>query len=347
MSPKVKKLSPQYLYTHHGVRLAIFTGLSSAVAYIVATLIPLADPTVAAITGLVAISSTFHDSIKYALAETAGVILGSLAGIWFVHLLGFNVFTLGMLIVMAYLLAWVFKIGEKGAAAIGVTMILVSGPLFDNIVKIEGRIIGVVIGAFCALIASYFVLPGKPHQRALKGIRKESVKAAELLSRISVSLSEKVLTREQASEWVQSAKALTEASKEYLDDAKDAVKGSKWSPMLNRKETVKTYKQVKDFNTIVTSVNNICEDLHSYSVENEMTEELRETLSNLFKSTSEHIIAEIADIDMRTSQMTLSNSLQKRKRATIETVKSMDETQAIILGSSIVRDVSKIRESLQ
>lgn len=347
MTSKVKNISPKYLYTHHGVRLAVFTGLSSAVAYIIATFVPLADPTVAAITGLVAISSTFHNSIKYALAETGGVVLGSLAGIVFISWLGFNVFTLGMLIVMAYLLAWVFKLGEKGAAAIGVTMILVSGPLFDNLVKIEGRIIGVVIGAFCALIASYFVLPGKPHQRALKNIRKEGIKAAELLSRIAVSLSEETLTAQQTSEWVKESKALTEASKAYVEEAKDASKGAKWSPMLNLEDTRKTYKQVKDLDTIINSVYSICDDLNTYSVKNIMSQDLIQTLSGLLKTTSDHILTEIEDIGINTSRINMPSSLQKRKRETIETVKKMNETQAIMLGSSIVRDVSKIRESLQ
>lgn len=341
------KSTVRKLYYSKVVRLSVLTGLSSAVAYLLASFIPLADPTVAAITGLVAMSPTLHNSIKNASAEIVGVVLGSIVGIFFIELVGFNLLTLGILIVLAYILSWMLGLKEVGAVPIGVTMILVCGPLLGNVVGIEGRIFGVLIGAGCALIASYFVLPGQPHQRALKKIRKDSIEAAELLSRVSESLFDSVLTAEQAYEWLKESQTLTERSKEHLDEAKDAVRGAKWSPMLSSKETTRVYKKVKSLYKIITSVNNICEDLNIYVEQNKMSKKLSKQLSELLRTTCEHIIAETEEVDIRTGKLILTNSLQNQNRETIETIKNMDETQAIMLGGSIVRDVTRIRESLK
>ena len=341
------KTTLKKLYFNKVVRLSVLTGLSSAVAYLLASFIPLADPTVAAITGLVAMSPTLHNSIKNASAEIVGVVLGSIVGIFFIQLVGFNLLTLGVLIVLSYALSWVLGLKLEGAVPIGVTMILVCGPLLGNVVGVEGRALGVLIGAGCALIASYFVLPGQPHQRALKKIRKDAIEAAELLSRVSESLYDSVLTPQQAYEWLKESQALTEDSKEHLDEAKDAVRGAKWSPMLSKRETARVYKKVKSLHKIIVSVNSICEDLKVYAENNKMSKKLGKQLSELLRTTCEHIIVETEDVDVKTGKLLLTNSLQSKNRETIEAVKSMDETQAIMLGGSIVRDVTRIRESLK
>ena len=348
MSKVKKKTSFKALYYNRALRLSVLTGLSSASAYLLATFIPLADPFIAAITGLVAISSTFHNSLKSAFAEMIGVLVGSVVGLFFINWLGFNIFTLGMLITLAYILSWGLRLGYTAAVPIGVTMILVCGPLLDNVVGLEGRMLGVLVGAACALIASYFVLPGKPHERALNEMRTESAKAAELLQKVAVRLAEGSITASEASQWLNQSQRLTERSKEFLDDAKDAVRGAKWSPMLSRKETNQYYKQVKSLNNIIVSVNNICADLENYIIKNgDISEGLIIKLSELLKTTAEHISSEVETVSTKTGKLTLTSKLQTKKRETIETVKSMDETQAIMLGGSIVRDATIIRESLK
>lgn len=343
-----RKLSLRTLYYNRAVRLSVLTGLSASVAYLIASLIPVADPFIAAITGLVAISPTFHNGIKSAFAEMVGVVLGSIVGLVFINWLGFNLFTLAMLIVIAYVISGALRLGNTVAVPIGATMILVCGPLLDNVVGIEGRMLGVFIGAACALVASYFVLPGKPHERALKEIRNESLKAAELLSRIAQKLTSEFVSSYEASQWLNESQALTEASKELLEEAKDAVRGAKWSPMLNRQETNSYYKKVKSLNRAIIAVNSICADLKNYiDSDAELTEELVSTISNLLKTTSEHINSEVKNVSTHTGRLNLNTALQSKKRETIETVKNMDETQAIMLGGSIVRDANIIRDSLK
>ena len=348
MVKQKRKITLRSLYYNRALRLSVLTGLSSAFAYVIATIFPLADPTVAAITGLVAISPTFHNSVKSAFAEMAGVLLGSVVGLFFINWLGFNVLTLGILIVTAYLLAWGLRLGETAAVPIGVTMVLVCGPLLDNVVGLEGRVLGVLIGAGCALIASYFVLPGTPHERALKDIRKESLQAAQLLFTVARSLSEGSTTAVMSHGWLKQSQGLTERSREYMEEAKDAVKGSKWSPMLSKKETTKVLKQVRNLNNIVSAVNNICEDLNSFMVQDKkLTPEFRESLSQLLITTAENIVIELEEADSKTGRIILDSSLQNKNRETIETIKNIDETQAIMLGGGIVRDASKIRDSLK
>lgn len=348
MSKIKRKVSLKSLYSNRALRLSVLTGLSASFAYLLASLIPIADPFIAAITGLVAISPTFHNSIKSALAETLGVVLGSAVGLVFINWLGFNLVTLAVLIIIAYLISWGLRLGNTVAVPIGVTMILVCGPLLDNVVGIEGRLLGVVIGASCALVASYFVLPGQPHERALKEMRKESLKAAELLSRIAQKLPNGFVSSYEANQWLEESQSLTEASKEHLEEAKDAVRGAKWSPMLSRKETSKYYKQVKSLNRAIMAVNSICADLKNYiDSDAQLSDQLVATISSLLKTTSEHITAEVNNVDTHTGKLTLTSSLQKKKRETIETVKTMDETQAIMLGGSIVRDATIIRDSLK
>ena len=348
MSRKSLKSKVRSLYYNKTLRIAVLTGMASALAYLVASFVPLADPFIAAITGLVAVSPTFHNSIKNAFAELAGVVLGAVVGLYVISWLGFNLLTLGMLVSLAFILSWALRLGTTAAVPIGVTMILVSGPLLDNVVGIEGRILGVLIGAVMALIASYFVLPGQPHQRAVKDLQKQSLKAAELLSKVAKSLSDGIIEAKYTSEWVALSHELTEDSKEFLDEAKDAVRGAKWSPMLSRKETAKAYKKAKNLNNIVTAVNNICEDLNRYVTENkEITPDFSKSLSSLLHTTAEKIVVEIDEANSHTGKIVLDSSLQSRKQDTLKTIKNIDETQAILLGGSIIGDATRIRESLK
>lgn len=336
------------MFYNHVLRLAVLTGLASALAYVVADLIPLANPIVAALTGLIAVSSTFHNSVKLAFAETAGVMIGALVGFAVTSIVGFNVFVLGVLIATAFIISWLFNLGEKAAVSIGVTMILICGPLLDDIVAVESRVIGVLIGAVFALIASYFVIPGKPHHRALREIRKETREASDLLQNVAETLSSEPLTVDMANRWVTASQSILDSSKSLIVEAEDAMVNVKWNPMLGKKETKIVHRKAQKMFTIVESVNNICSDLHAYvSSGHTMDEVLQTKISELLHTTSEHVISELEDINSSTKKMILTSSLHKRERETIKTAKHIDETQAIILSGSVAGDATRIRESLQ
>jgi uncharacterized membrane protein YgaE (UPF0421/DUF939 family) len=158
---KLKKINPRNLYRSHILRVGIFASLSSATAYTIAVFIPWVDAPVAAIIGLAALKPTFHATLRESFQQIMGTVIGAVFGLALVGLLGFNVFTLIIMITISFLVAWWLKLGEVGAITIGLTLILVTGPL-SNLASIEARLFGVILGSLTAIVASYFILPGTP-----------------------------------------------------------------------------------------------------------------------------------------------------------------------------------------
>lgn len=341
MSKVFSRVSTREIYSNRLARIAVFSGLSVSLAYLVGLWIPIVDPIIAAITALISVRPTFHASMRESWGQVIGTVIGALFSIVFVSFLGFNILTLAFMIAFSFFIAWILKIGEEGAVAIGVTVILVAGPLFGDVDSIEGRLFGVVLGVACGLAGSFFVTPGKPHNRALKASEQYVKQSSILLRKVAVSLSEGVLSKDDADKWVTESQKLVSEMDVAKKDAEDAVSGAKWSPLLGRKETIEVLAEVNKNQDVVSTVHNICIDaVEAIRKGKTFKPSEAETISNLLMGTVASIEEHLGNIEKA------DEIYQHISESSVSEIKSLNDTQAIMLGGSIARDATKIKKAL-
>lgn len=350
IAPKITKaINPKRFYDKHILRIGLFSAFSVATAYLIGISLPnFVDPTVAAILALVTIRPTLHEAVREGFVQVAGTVVGAMLGLLVINAFGFNILTLSLLVVVSFLLAWILKLGEEGAVAIGITLILINGPLFQDIHAVEGRLFGVVVGAIVALFYSYWILPGKPHQRALQDVVKQGIAVASILKSVGEKMQRKELTIEIVNENIYKIDSIMSKIVTLKDDAKDAVEGSKWSPILNREEAELVLQQVIMTEMVSTNVYSILLDIHRFlRLEASLGESSRLDLSSLVLKTAESIAHQantaVLKPASKISQYTKDSLIDKKKKAA-NRLKGSSDTQSIVLGGSILSDLTKIRD---
>ena len=251
-----RKLDRPYL------RLAVLSAAAAAVAYGIGVELPHVSAVVAAITALITVQPTFHASMKEALRQVLGVVLGASLAFAAIELVGYSAFALFATIIVCFALARVLRLGEEGAAAVAVTVILVVGPHFSTEAT-EARLFGVLLGSALALVTSYFTRPGTPEGRALSDLVSESDRAAALMVTIAESLPGRGgrvpwwivrRWRDEAEEILQSVVATRHL-------AQDAVAGARWSPVIDRQRAEAVLRQARIAERTASTLVSMCRDL--------------------------------------------------------------------------------------
>ncbi len=334
-------------------RAALLSALAAAMAYGIGSLTPHVSAVVAGVAALITVRPTFHASIQEGLRQVLGVVLGASFALLSAQLLGFTALAIFLAVAACYITASLLKIGEEGAVALGVTVILVLGPQFDT-QAIETRLLGVIVGGVVALAVSYFIRPGTPHGRALADVVIRGERTSRLLTDIGCALaaSRGQVPAADARVWLAEAEAILRDIVEIRHAATDAVEGSRWSPMIGRKDAEAVLAQVSITENTAVTVVSMCRDLvvaaqHGTA----MPSALAESLSHVLMATADAIdeqsdIALDSPADALPAATGTVNELQRSRREAVATVRELDETRQLLLGGSLLRDSEKITEIL-
>jgi uncharacterized membrane protein YgaE (UPF0421/DUF939 family) len=335
------------------VRLAALSAVAAAVAYALGSALPHVSPVVAGVTALVAIRPTFHASMQEALRQVLGVVVGAAVAFASLQIVGFSALSLLVALLVCLVVAAWLGLGENGALAVAVTVILVVGPTFSK-VAVESRLLGVVLGSVLALVTSYFARPGTPHGRALEGLVGEGERIAELLERISTALAAddgRVEVR-AARGWLDDAEQILARTAAARDEAEDALAGARWSPMIDRAEAAAVLDQARITERTATTVASMCRDLVTAAVSAEpLPAGLARSLADVLGATAAAVDKQSRSARERPSQ-TLSDEtgpvrLARSGRADAAAhVRQVDDTVPLLLGGSLLRDADEISQIL-
>jgi uncharacterized membrane protein YccC len=335
-------------------RYAILTSVATAAAYFVAALFPLVDSAVAAITALVSVRHTFHDTAKESANQVLGALIGAGIALGAALVFGFTPWVMFFVIVACFALARLMRLDEGGALAIGVTAILVIGPAFSP-EFIEKRVLGVAVGVLAAIIASLLVRPGLPQNRALKDAVTHSEEIAHLLDEIAEHINDtrgNVLA-ETAREWVARADTMVMELAELRLHTEGIVSASKWSPLTSRKFAEDVLWQVRVAQVNARTAYNMARDLlvASRAEGPALGEDVADSVADLI-SAAAGAISEQADTALESpaerllmDDTTVVDLADAREEA-VENVKNLDDTTAILIAGSLIRDTEKIADAL-
>jgi hypothetical protein len=227
-------------------RLAVLTTIAGTMAYFVGANLPNVSGITAAITAVVSVRHTFHDSAQQSFLQIIGVIIGGTLAYFVSQLIGFNSVIVLLAIFTCFVLARLLKLGEEGAIALVVTVILVVGP---NVTAstLEQRLFGVLLGATFATFVSYFVRKGTPQDRALMAGIEQSYAMSALLNSIAKALTENEgnVDPKLARKWLVRAEFISNEIDDIKSNAKSALAGSAWSPAIDYEETKAVVAQIE------------------------------------------------------------------------------------------------------
>lgn len=331
-------------------RLAVLTTLAGTVAYFIGLKTPNVSGTTAAITAIVSVRHTFHDSIQESFRQILGVLIGGTVAFTAMKFVGFNSIVVMLAIFTCFVAARLLKLGEEGAIAIGVTVILVVGPNAQAS-TIEQRFLGVLLGTSLAIFVSYFVRKGSPQDRALKAGIEQSFAMSALLNQIAKSLTENdgVVNPKLAHRWLAKAEFIASEIDDIKIGAESALAGSAWSPAIDRKDAEAVVGQIELTEATATTVVNICRELVLTSGSSQQLPVLLATaLAGVLSATAEVISeqAEIAEDTPAEPQQEELDDWQDQRAKAIKELRNLDETQPMLIGGSILRDAEKITEIL-
>jgi uncharacterized membrane protein YccC len=335
------------------VRLAVLSAAAAATAYGLGSVLRDVSPVVAGITALVAVRPTLHASMQEALRQLLGVVIGAAVAFASLEMVGFSALSLfAALVVCLGVAAWL-GLGEQGAVAVAVTVILVVGPSFST-VAIETRLLGVVLGSVLALLVSYFARPGTPHGRALADAVGEADRTAALLTTIAATLarSEGRVPAAQARRWLGEAEEALGSIIDARHAAEDAVAGARWSPLIDRDEALAVLEQVRITEGTAVALVSICSDLVAAAERAvPLPAELAGSLSGVLQTTADAVVRQSRSARERPaetlSELTGPVGLARASRTDAAAhVRHLEDTTPLVLGGSLIRDAEKITELL-
>lgn len=334
-------------------RLAVLSSLAATAGFFIGANTPNISGSTAAIMAIVSIRHTFHDSIRESFSQIVGVLIGGTVAYLFIKLIGFNWVIFLISVFSCFITARLLRLGEEGAVALGITLILVIGPhtTGDALETLEQRFFGVVLGVSLATVASYFIRRGTPQSRALKAGIEQANTMSTLLRTIAVKLAleSDSITRDMSRSWLREAKRIVQELVEITANAEGAVAGTGWSPMLDRQETLAVLSQVQKTKITAETVVNICRDLDSSIAAGEtIPESLAAALAGVLTATA-HAIHDQADIAEEAPAAPLSedhDGFEAQRKNAIDELRHLDETQPLLIGGSILRDAEKINDLL-
>ncbi len=346
------RLAASYL-SRPVVRTAVLSAAAAAVGYGIGSVLTPVSPVVAAVTALIAVRPTFHASVQEAMRQVLGVIIGAVVAFAALKFIGFSVVALFAALLACFVVAGWLKIGEEGAVAVGVTVILVVGPHF-NTEAIETRLFGVLAGSLVALVVSFFARPGAPHERALAEIVLQAEASSRLLTTIAGSLAaqDKPVAEPMARQWLDQARTILRTTVEIRLDAQDAVDGSQWSPMIDPAEAVAVLNQVRMTESAAVTVVSLCQDLVALAhLGHPLPASVRSSLSVVLSATA-NAMAQQSETALHHPAQALDDDtgpvrvVQTTRREAVSEVRNLDDTGSLLLGGAMLRDLERISRTL-
>lgn len=334
-------------------RLAVLSSIAATLAYFIGANSTFISGTTAAITALVSVRHTFHDSIRESVTQVIGVLIGGTVAFLAIKFIGFNSFVVLFAVFSCFITARLLKLGEEGAIALGITLILVIGPRTSSgaLETIEQRFLGVLLGVSLAVVVSYFVRKGTPQSRALRAGIEQSLAMANLLNRISIKLALEAdsINRSMSRSWLAEAKKIVEELVEITESAEGAVAGSEWSPIIDREEAKAVLRQVQKTKVTAETVVSICRELDlTFASSDKLPDNLAAALAGVLTATAHSILdqAEVAEDEPAAAIGKDEDGFEAQRKNAISELRDLDETQPLLIGGSILRDAEKINDLL-
>lgn len=347
-----KKIDARTVYNRYAVRVTVFSTLSALAAYNIAFLLQnWISPVIAGVLSLTAIKSTFHDTVKESIKQIAGTSIGAIFGVAFIKQFGFNSLTLTIIIIIAFIIGWLLRLKAEGGLAIAAMVILVSGPLLNDLQSVEQRIAGVILGSLCALAASMLIIPSNPHKVILQSSIESNREAYRLMKNISKKfIDNQPIKIKEAKLWLATIELIVANVTEDREKIRTTLTDAKWSPLLSKKDVEDVLFQVRITKRNTEALRSIIESIiHHLTNGIILQEKVSKDIGKLLYETAEAIkkqnkLASTEPAEYLPDEE-ITNMVERQTKVANE-MKKIDDTETLLLSGTLLHEITKIRNTL-
>lgn len=319
-------------------RLAVLTALAATAAYVIAELVPFADPIPAAITAAIATRATFHHAAKETVFQSLGALLGAGIALGIVWLIGTGPLVILLLVLLCFALARLLVLNSPQesplvAGSMAVTVILVVGTHLTTELAFQ-RFIGVVIGALCALVASALATPTRDTRLLRRDSEALQHDLSTLLSDVATGL-RAAPDADVARDWRDAAVELRNRSIGLDARLEDLSSHRKWNPRIDPEDLASLSTSLEANGVMSARVLSITSDLLASSRGNvamHIPQAARSPLADLIAMAADNISADDPATSVGRTQAH-------------EAVRIADQTAQIALIGGIVSNINRINEA--
>lgn len=347
----LKTASSTFLFRLYSLRLVVIATLATFSAYSLANLAPeWISPTVAGIIALTGMKPTLHDTVRETIRQVVGTTVGAFLGLLLINWLGFNSFTLLVIVAIGLLVGVILNMDMQGTLTISATVLLVAGPLLGSIDNVEERIAGVALGAVFAFIGSILLTRRNPHKQILEELVKIGRVNSKLVLEISNVFQEGEHTIETANAWLEQIEGNIKKLADLRDRIQTVYQDARWSPLLKKAEIKKVRHQAFIMKQTAENIRSIVQAIIN-SLEHDVV--LPTKASNVFGS----LLREIGEAVKEQSKIAATNPsgnislereqvLREKRKKVANEIRKMDDTRAIMLGGSLIHEATNIKDAL-
>lgn len=160
-----------------------------------------------ALTALLVVQGTTVGTLRSVVVRVGAVVTGVMVAVLISHFVGLSWWSLAMAVGAALVLAKVLRLGSQSLeTAISAMLILA---VQGQEIAVENRVYTTLIGAAIGFLFVVVLPTPVPTREAAHRIRRVSIGAANLLTRVAETMSTQPIHREAAQAWLSEARALS------------------------------------------------------------------------------------------------------------------------------------------
>lgn len=301
------------------------------------------DALVAGILAIITLRPSVQASLSEGLVQILGTALGigvALAGL---ALFGDTFLTVGIAAAAALTIARVLRLGEAGTMGIAVTALIIVGPGLSQATAID-RAWGTLIGVLSAVFFAFWAQPSTPLQRANSAIRDLSRDSAALLTEIAAGV-QAGYTADEAGDWLLRARVLAQRCELVREQDTESVQWAKWSPLARRADAEETHASFVAVEHAIVQVRTIARSFYDAAQSGTtLPEPAVAAVSDALAAASDGLENAHPEATVQDEHLEL---MRHSSRVAIEAVmEEADSTQELLLGASVLSNVTRIAESV-
>ena len=332
------------------------TAVAASVAWTVASVVGLSNPVPGAVAAVLTVALSANRSLKTGFSLVVATAAALLIAFALYQVWGMHVWTAGVIVAVSLVIGRAMRLGADGALQIPATALFVyvlgEGLTNDVIIhRIAATLLGVVIGIAFSFIAH----PETPEQRITEQLSELSSRLGVVLTDIGTH-SAHGFTRDQATGWLSECRALAVEVRRLGETLDDLAIGSRVQVATGRARRTRA-QAIRDQYTLLQQttgqVNDIARGLFDATSRGDVA--IPEGISAMLASTgvalSRHASSLASSIeqggDPPTGVLNALDAVGEDRSQSVQSLKNVDDTGALLLGGAIVTEVDRMVEELR
>jgi len=332
------------------------TAVAAAVAWAAASLAGIGSPVPAAVAAVLTVALSVNRSLRTGISLLGATAAALLVAFGLYQVWGLHVWTAGVIVAISLAIGRMMRLGAEGSLQIPATalFVYVLGEGLTNEVIIH-RIAATLLGVVIGMVFSYIAHPETPDQRLTERLSELSTRLAAVLTDIGTHAANGC-TRRQAAQWLTECRTLAVDVRRLGETLDELALGSRVTVSTSRAHRSKG-QAIRDQYTVLQQttgqVNDIARGLFDATARGDVV--VPEGISAMLTSTgaalSVHAASMAASIeqggDPPTGVIHALDAVVEGRSRSVESLKHVEDTGALLLGGAIVTEVDRLLEELR